>query len=450
MSGASGKARYYLERAIPELRELERLKIFSSNEVSVLAKKRADFEHKVNARGSQPADYARYIAWEMDLEKLRKIRVARQKVNATTYSGQRQIFFLLERATRKFYGDLGLWMTYIEYARKEKAHKKAREVLTKAIRLHLGKAELWIYGAKYVLEVHADMAGARTYLQRGLAFCRRSTDLWIEYARLEMIYVAKTIGRIRVLGLDPKDSANAPGPAEPEFAADLIALPSMDDEELALESQGMRELDEGRASADFREGSMSQIVEGSIPRAIYTAAMKQFCDDHAVAELFFDLFAEFYQVPCALVLIQQVLDDMLVNGLKAPLSLGCYIRRPLIGVFGINTAEYAAGMRECLSRLRISLRETSAPVELAETAIGWMLSILRQQHLDQGIRKAVLIMLQRVVDEYGPQVLHCEDQSTAKRKEKSEKLSEELHKVGIVREKELHKVGGVREKGVGI
>jgi U3 small nucleolar RNA-associated protein 6 len=60
MAAASDKARFYLEQSVPELKEFERKKIFSAEEISKIARQRSDFEHKINARGSTAADYVRY------------------------------------------------------------------------------------------------------------------------------------------------------------------------------------------------------------------------------------------------------------------------------------------------------------------------------------------------------------------------------------------------------
>lgn len=152
MAGASDKARFYLEQSVPELQELAAKKLFTTQEVSSITKKRSDFEHKLNARGSQPSDYARYAEYEMNLESLRKKRVKRLGVKTTNHTGQRRIFFVLDRATRKFRGDIGLWMQYVAYARKQKSNKRVSQILTTVLRLHPTKAELWIYAANYALK----------------------------------------------------------------------------------------------------------------------------------------------------------------------------------------------------------------------------------------------------------------------------------------------------------
>src|SRR3954454_5830774 len=168
MAGASDKARFYLEQSVPELKGYERKGIFTTvrcgnfllclpqlnnvqPEVTSIARKRSDFEHKLNARGSSPSDYIRYAEFETNVDALRRKRVRRLSLKAPAHNGQRRIFFILDRGTRKFPGDIGLWMQSIEYARKQKAHKKLSQIFTNVLRLHPTKPDLWIYAAQFAM-----------------------------------------------------------------------------------------------------------------------------------------------------------------------------------------------------------------------------------------------------------------------------------------------------------
>ena len=131
MAATTDRARFYLEQYVPELQEWSQKGIFSRDEITSITKKRSDFEHILNARGSTPADYARYATYEMNLDALRKKRCKRLGVKASAFGGQssqRTVFFVLDRATKKFPGDMGLWMQYINFCKKEKAGKTARKM----------------------------------------------------------------------------------------------------------------------------------------------------------------------------------------------------------------------------------------------------------------------------------------------------------------------------------
>ncbi|KAI9822116.1 MAG: U3 snoRNP protein [Thelocarpon impressellum] len=375
MAGASDKARFYLEQSVPELQEYERKKIFSKvrrrpksgleselaniaakkDEISSIAKKRSDFEHKLNARGSQPADYARYAEYEMNLEALRRKRVRRLGVKASNHAGQRRIFFVLERATRKFHGDVGLWMQYIEYARKEKAHRKLSQIFTSVVRLHPTKAELWIYAATYAMEVQADMTEARSYMQRGLRFCRASKPLWLEYAKLEMIYLAKIVARRRILGLDQDRLIKTERITETGSNEDVLALPEITAEDVDPAVQGDDTVDR----TALENLSNAPALSGAIPLAVFDTATKQFPADTALFENFFDLFASFPDLPFLPEILDHVVTAMLDIAPTAPSSLSCHIRQPVVGI-EVTSVSFPRALRVSMERLRLALDVTES------------------------------------------------------------------------------------------
>jgi U3 small nucleolar RNA-associated protein 6 len=226
-------------------------------EIRTLVKKRSDFEHTVLARGSKAVDFARYAAWEISLEKLRAKRCKRLKIKGSSaHAGQARIFSIFDRGTRKHMGDLGLWMSYLQFAREVKALKKFKTVLTAAIRLHPTKTELWLYAAKWALEEESDMNGARSYMQRGTRFCTRSQVLWIEYAKLEMIYLAKIAMRRKILGLDKPSKPVVADITDMEQddmeftnGADMIAIPDIADDLLQPNSMESVKVDEEAVQA---------------------------------------------------------------------------------------------------------------------------------------------------------------------------------------------------------
>ncbi|OCL04866.1 hypothetical protein AOQ84DRAFT_300011 [Glonium stellatum] len=389
MAGASDKARFYLEQSIPELQELERKKIFTKEEISTIAKKRSDFEHTLNARGSHPSDYARYAEFETNLEALRRKRVKRLGVKASGYSGQKRIFFILSRATRKFHGDVGLWMQYIEFARKEKAYKRLSEILTSVLRLHPTKPELWIYAARYSMETQADITNARSYMQRGLRFCKNSKLLWLEYGKLEMIYIAKISERSRILGLH---SYRPEEKRDEDHHSDMITLPDITAEDVNPSLTKDDAVDE----VALQNLASAPVLTGAIPVAIFDAAMKQFENDSKVAEQFFNIFAEFGSLPC----IQNILEHVVEHLQTSPntvIAVVCSFRKPLIGV-DQNSPNFPRALGLSLDSLNSSLqRYPNIKGEIASLAIRWMLPIARTgEGIDPNIKKVLSSSLRKL------------------------------------------------------
>ncbi|MCJ1400814.1 U3 snoRNP protein [Xylographa trunciseda] len=398
MAGASDKARFYLEQSVPELQELERKKIFSKHEVSSIAKKRSDFEHKLNGRGSVPSDYVRYAEYEMNLDSLRRKRARRMGQKVASHAGQMRISFILERATRKFHGDIGLWMQYLDYSRKQKAYKKVAQIFTSVLRLHPTKPELWIYAANYVIEDQGDMTGARSYMQRGLRFCKQSKELWLEYARLELIYIAKIDGRRKILGLDSHTHEQAIQSAVDDLEADHIALPAITAEDI----NPSLSIDDSETRNLLQTLNKIPVLTGAIPIAIFDAAMENF-KDVSLGERFYNVAIGFNSVGCTAQICRHIADILTSLDPTSPASISCFIRKPLAGMQTSST-EFPAMLGLALKQLKIKM-ESHLSLELIDRSVDWLLTYMSAADIDPDIRTVIIATLSRIMSQYKTMVL---------------------------------------------
>ncbi|KAI9731970.1 MAG: U3 snoRNP protein [Cirrosporium novae-zelandiae] len=393
MAGASDKARFYLEQSVPELQEYERKGIFSKKEITSIAKKRSDFEHKLNSRGgSRPSDYARYVEYEINLEALRKKRTRRLGIkHGGGRGGPRRIFFIFDRGTQKFQGDISLWFNYLEYARKEKAYKKLSQILTNVLRLHPKDPALWIWASQYVFQDQADMSEARSYMQRGLRFCQSSSKLWLEYAKLEMIYITKITARQQILGLTEAQKKGPEILTPDNLDADIVVLPQVTAEDVNPSLATNNSADQ----VALQNLDATPALSGAIPLAIFDAGMKQFQNDDVLGLAFFDMFSEFENVPCLQKLLQHVVEYLLTTSPKRPSTKYCYIRQPTIGV-QVDSPEFAVALGSSLSKLKEQRENSQQPWKFAQLVISWLTSYLQIESLDQGLRKVIMVTLQRI------------------------------------------------------
>ncbi|RAH78173.1 hypothetical protein BO86DRAFT_458660 [Aspergillus japonicus CBS 114.51] len=380
MSNATDKARFYLEKSVPELKEYERKKIFSKEEISAIVKRRSDFEHKLNARGALPSDFVRYAQYEMNLDSLRRKRVKRLGIKMPGHTGQRRIFFILDRATRKFHGDIGLWAQYIEYTRQQKSYKKLSNILTDALRLHPTNVDLWIYAAQYNVEDHADMTQSRSYMQRGLRFCKSSKKLWLAYARLEMFYIAKLVARQRILGLDKPIKARKEEEPLDDMDADMIRLPTITGEDINPSAEDENEVDEAALEALNSTPALS----GAIPIAIFETAMKNFNDDDRFGHDFYDMAAEYHDLPCLRKILQHVVDSMQKAKPDSHHTHICYIKLPTAGV-QVTSPEFPRAFGASFGRLAAQRNNPS----VAKEVISWLQPLEKTEGLDPSLQKAI-------------------------------------------------------------
>lgn len=318
----------------------------------------------------------------MNLDLLRHKRVRRLGVRSAGFSGQRRIFYILDRATRKFHGDIGLWVQYIEYARKQKAFKKLSTIFTDALRLHPTNADLWIYAAQYALDDHADMTLSRSHMQRGLRFCKSSKQLWVHYGKLELIYISKLVARQRILGLDksiePKMVEEEVGFDDPN--ADTIALPTLTGEDVNP-SEGDKD---GVDNVALQNLASTPALSGAIPLAIFDAAMKQFNNDDRFGYEFYNMVFEFGEMPCLNKILEHVVGTMREHKLDSYRTHICYSKLPTAGL-SATSPEFPRALGASLSRLR----EHGPDRNLAQEVIGWLQPLEKTEDLDPALQKVL-------------------------------------------------------------
>lgn len=194
---------------LAELKDLVQKSLFNQSEVKQIVKKRTQFETALVRRIPKKSDFLRYAAYEMNLEQLRRKRVERLKLEKTApsisdYALVRRQFQIFERALKKFKSDVGLWIQYIQVAKREGARSLVGRITARALQLHPRTPALYIIAASHELN-HMSPSAARALLQRGLRLNADSVDMWREYVRMEIGFVEGMRRRWTVLGIHEED-----------------------------------------------------------------------------------------------------------------------------------------------------------------------------------------------------------------------------------------------------
>ena len=329
----------------------------------------------------------------MNLETLRRKRTKRMGQKNAGHTGQKRISFILDRGTRKFHGDIGLWAQYLDYSRKQKAYKKVAQIFTSLLRLHPTKPELWIYAAKYVMEDQGDITGARSYMQRGLRFCKQSKELWLEYARLELIYIAKITGRREILGLNSPLYEETSQSALNDQEADHIALPRITAEDI----NPSLSTDEPADQDVPQNLSKTPVLSGAIPIAVFDAAMDKF-KDVSLGERFYNVAIEFNSMSCIAEISKHIANTLMSLDHTSPASISCFIRQPLAGV-QTSSPEFPAILSVILKQLRIQI-EAHPSLELVDRSMDWLASCISAGDIDPDIRTVIVATLSRLMGQY--------------------------------------------------
>lgn len=203
----SDKARYALEKSIPELEDLEKKGLFARKELNMIVRRRTDFEHRIAGRGSKPADFLAYVKFEKNVDRLRKKRVERLKdaidrtPSVSSWAIPRRILYIFQRGTNKFPSSMELWAGYLKYARKQESVKVVYDVYSKLLSLQPRNVDVWLSGAKWEFEYNKNVKGARALFKRCLRFNIEEQRVWLEFIKLELNYLSKLLARRKLLQL---------------------------------------------------------------------------------------------------------------------------------------------------------------------------------------------------------------------------------------------------------
>ncbi|WWD16198.1 hypothetical protein CI109_100624 [Kwoniella shandongensis] len=254
------KVQFQLEATLPELKDLYEKGLFTKSEINQITKRRTALETALIRRVSRKEDFFKYAEYEINLERLRKVRWKKLKYHlnppppsASTYSLPRRALYILKRATVKFPGDLAVWLAYVEYASREGMRKVVGKGLTNALQHHPTSSTLYLLQTYYHLHPGSafprsaipstskldlpsasssdeetpafsieGITPARTTLLLGLRLLPQSRDLWREYIKLELGWVEALRRRWKVLGL--KDGLDVAAPTAEDYDGDVEAL----------------------------------------------------------------------------------------------------------------------------------------------------------------------------------------------------------------------------------
>jgi U3 small nucleolar RNA-associated protein 6 len=263
-------------------------------------------------------------------------------------------------------------MQYIEFARKDKAYKRLNDIFTSVARLHPTKPEIWVHAANYFMDTQADITNARSYMQRGLRFCKNSEYLWLEYAKLETIYIGKIAGRRKILGLDVDHSKTQAAQVGDEDV-DMITLPQVTAEDINPSLQQ----DDGVDEVALQNLASAPVLTGAIPLAVFDSAMKQFQGKARVAEDFFAMFAEFEQLACIPRMLQHVLEYLQQHAPQSVEAAICGFRMQLFGSSPADP-EFPPVLADALELISTTSQQHPSHVaRLSEVAVRELLSLQR-------------------------------------------------------------------------
>ena len=203
----------HIEDMLPEVYELQQLGVLTSAEGKSVIKTRTDFEYKMRRRISKKQDFIRFIEYELKLEKLKQSRISQLGLNdiseGARYRSLQRIHFIFQKCLRKYKNDIPLWIRYIKYCKQVSSTRSLGLAFVESLKHNPNCIKLWIMSAKNEMEVNKNVSAARSIFLQAIKFNSKSSELWSEYFRLEVLHVEKLQKRRQIMDACDKPSAIA-------------------------------------------------------------------------------------------------------------------------------------------------------------------------------------------------------------------------------------------------
>ncbi|XP_064180277.1 U3 small nucleolar RNA-associated protein 6 homolog [Anguilla rostrata] len=184
-----------IEDRIPELEQLERVGLFTKNEVKAMIKKATALEYKLHRVTICKEDFITYIQHEinvLELIKKRRSRIGyhfkREEIELTIMQRINNVF---RRATAKWKDDVQLWLSHVAFCKKWNTKSRLSKVFSSMLAIHPDKPALWIMAAKFEMEDRNSSESARHLFLRALRFHPKSEKIYQEYLRMELMHAEK-------------------------------------------------------------------------------------------------------------------------------------------------------------------------------------------------------------------------------------------------------------------
>lgn len=174
----SARVQYELERTLSSLQLAVEHDVFDKEtEIRSITHKRRQFESALVRRHALSEDFHKYLDYEEELNKLLLTRlrkaqeiseIPRSDVHKMQHDHTRHVISIFERAIKRLRHDYSLWQRYMLWANQRKMRGAISRISARALSLFPNNANLWLSVADHELNANLNPSTARALMQRGL------------------------------------------------------------------------------------------------------------------------------------------------------------------------------------------------------------------------------------------------------------------------------------------
>ncbi|CAK8692663.1 unnamed protein product [Clavelina lepadiformis] len=196
----------HTEEMLPELEQLQRVGLFSSQEIKAIIKKRTAHEYKLVRRMKDKKDFVSYVQYEINLLALIHKRRGREnyffKKDEIEYAIVSRIHGLFKKMIFRWPHDLKLWMSHAKFCIKWKKKIQLSKLCTNLLQIHGNKPHMWVLAAKWEMECGDSMDKARALFMQAVKLHPDNKKVWWEFFRAELLFAEKLRRRLKLLTSD--------------------------------------------------------------------------------------------------------------------------------------------------------------------------------------------------------------------------------------------------------
>ncbi|KAJ2991095.1 U3 snoRNP protein [Globomyces sp. JEL0801] len=242
------------------------------------------------------ADAVHYELEKM-IPELEDLQEREEAITLSDYSIVRRIHAIYLKTLKKFSNDIRIWVQYFDWSIKAKSCRTLGKNFARAIQLHPTKSIFWIMAASYEFEQNHNITSARILLQRAIRINPQDQKLWLEYFKLELLWIFKLKERRRVLFQEKKVDSVPVNSSDEQEGVELPKLSNENEDDDVFEKDSILAQSRAENTTELMNEKLSAtqqaLVQLSIPRAVYRNAIIYIPNDVDFRLSFLDIYHTF-------------------------------------------------------------------------------------------------------------------------------------------------------------
>ncbi|CAG9087109.1 unnamed protein product [Plutella xylostella] len=180
-----------IEDMINELEQMRRTGMYNDDEIREIARKRKEFEYKIQRRVKSKEDFVHYIEYELTM--LEDISLRRRQANLSElkkdieYAIAKRVNKVFKQFIYRFQNDIEIYFQYIKFCRGVGFESTISGIIGQMLQMYGDKPKMWQLASKWESEEQRNLPAARDFLLKGLHRHPDAEVLYLDLFKIELI-----------------------------------------------------------------------------------------------------------------------------------------------------------------------------------------------------------------------------------------------------------------------